>query len=131
MGRGARERRLVSVDRKALTREYKQTPRPAGIFAVRNTASGRVLIGTTADLPGMLNRQRFQLEMGSHADRELQADWNSLGGDAFAFEALDELELPEDPAFDPADDLKALHALWAEKLTAEGVELYRDSRRGL
>lgn len=121
----------MSVDRKALTREYKQKPRPAGVFSVRNTASGRTLVGATADLPGMLNRQRFQLEMGSHADKELQADWNALGEAAFRFEVLDELTLPDDPAFDPTDDLKALHALWAEKLTAEGTGLYRDSRRGL
>jgi hypothetical protein len=39
---------------------------------VRNTANGESLVGTSPDLPGMLNRQRFQLERSSHPDPELQ-----------------------------------------------------------
>ncbi|NLF85707.1 MAG: hypothetical protein GX571_06335 [Lentisphaerae bacterium] len=39
---------MSQVDRKALTREYKETLRPAGIFSVRNTVpaviSGRLMI---------------------------------------------------------------------------------------
>ena len=77
---------MNQIDRKARMREYKETPRPAGVYRVRNTATGKSLVGSTADLPGMLNRQRFQLEHGSHPDRELQRDWNELGPDAFEFE---------------------------------------------
>ena len=117
------------IDRKARARQYKDTPRPAGIFAVRNTASGRSLIGPTPDLPGMLNRQRFQLEMGSHPDRELQADWNALGPDAFAFEVLDRLDPGDDPGADQAGELRVLHEMWTEKLTGSGVSLYPSSVR--
>ena len=53
------------ADRKARIRKYKETPRPAGVYRVRNTVTGKLLIGSTSDLPAMLNRQRFQLEMGA------------------------------------------------------------------
>ena len=124
-------REVCPIDRKERIREYKGTPRRAGVYRVRNTATGRSLIGATPDLPGMLNRQRFQLEMGSHPDRELQADWNELGADAFEFEVLDELEPREsEPAGDPAEDLRALKEMWLEKLTASGEPLYKQSLRG-
>ena len=51
------------MDRKALVRDYKENRRPMGVFRVLNTANGKSLIGTSVDLPGMLNRQRFQLDL--------------------------------------------------------------------
>jgi len=67
------------MDRKAQTRAYKESPRPMGVFRVRNTLNGRFLIGSSVDLPAMLNRQRFQLGAGGHPDRALQADWREFG----------------------------------------------------
>ena len=118
------------MDRRELVRQYKETPRPAGIFGVRNTASGRVLIGASVNLPGVFNRERFQLAQGSHPDRELQQDWNRLGPDAFAFETLDRLEPADAPGADQAAELRALLRLWLDKLAAAGVPLYPESRRG-
>ncbi len=117
------------MDRKEMTRQYKETPRPAGIFRVRNAAAGKSFVGSTTDLPAMLNRQRFQLEHGSHADRELQKEWNESGADAFTFETLDELKPRTEPGYDPADDLGVLLEMWLEKLTASGEALYPRSRR--
>lgn len=113
------------IDRKAHRRAYKETPRPAGIYRVRNLATGKSLVGSTADLPGMLNRQRFQLAHGSHPDRELQSDWNTLGADAFAFEALDQLEPKAESTYDPTADLRVLQEMWLAQLTASGTPLYR------
>lgn len=118
------------TDRKSLIRDYKQNPRPAGLFVVRNNAANRWLIGPSNDLPGSLNRHRFQLEMGSHPDKELQHDWTELGPDAFVIEVLDRLEVPEGERA-AAEDLDALHQLWLEKLDASGQPLYPMSRRGL
>ena len=119
----------MSVDRKAMAQEYKQTPRPAGIYRVRNTATGRCLLGASPNLPGIINRHRFTLNDGSHRDRELPSDWNALGESAFEFDVLDELELPDDPAYDPADDLTVLLQMWTAKLVAAGVELYPTTAR--
>ena len=121
---------MSRIDRKTRIREYKETPRPAGIYRVRNIKTGKSLIGSTANLPGMLNRQRFQLENGSHPDRELQRDWDELGPDMFEFDVLDQLESRNEPAYDPTGDLRALKEMWIEKITACGESLYRQSLRG-
>jgi hypothetical protein len=112
------------IDRKALVRTYKDTPRPAGVFRVRNTNSGKSLVGSTVDLPAMLTRLRFQLELGSHPDRELQGDWNTLGAEAFAFEELDRLEPKDGPGGNPAGDLRVLEEMWIEKLLGTGELIY-------
>lgn len=117
------------MDRKELIAEYKRTPRPAGVFRVRNAERGISLVGSSPDLPGMLNRQRFQLEMGSHPDKELQRDWNELGGDSFVIEVLDEIEPSDAPDYDPAEDLALLADLWLDKLTAAGEAFYPSVRR--
>lgn len=112
------------MDRKALLRAYKETPPPAGVFAVKNAAERRTLLGSSVNLPGMLNRQRFQLENGAHPNRELQADWDRLGPDAFAIEILDTLEPEDAPGYDPADDLAELLDMWFERMSEAGDTFY-------
>lgn len=118
-GRGERPRLWYNpaMDKKALKRDYKETPRPMGVFQIRNTRNGKVLIGTSVDLPAILNRHRAQLGHGLHRNRELQKEWNEQGADAFAFEILDTLSPSDKPVYDPAGDLKALEELWLEKLS--------------
>jgi hypothetical protein len=105
-------------DRKELTRTYKETPRTMGVFAIRNTVSGRSFIGSSVDVTARLNRQRFQLDLGQHPNRELQRDWKLQGADAFAFDVLDTLKPSDQPGADPADDLAVLEAMWRDKLSA-------------
>lgn len=114
-------------DRKALLRAYKESPPPMGVFAVRNIAEGKALVGAAVNMPGRLNRERFSLENGSHFNRTLQADWDRLGPDGFAFEQLDTLEPSDDANTDPADDLEALRLMWVDRLglTAETIYLPR------
>ena len=121
---------MSQVDRKALSRKYKESRRPAGLYRVRNAAIGKSLIGTSPDVPGMLNRQRFQLESGMHPDKELQKDWNEGGTGAFTFEVLDQLEPKDDPTYDPSEDLSVLKAIWVEKLSASGETFYRYTKPG-
>jgi hypothetical protein len=122
---------MKPVDRKELVRQYQETPREAGVYRIRNTTTGKSLIGSSPDIPGMFNRVRFQLGAGSFPDRELQSDWNVQGAQAFAFETLDRLEPKDEPGYDAADDLRALKAMWLEKLTEAGEALYPQSRRGV
>ena len=121
---------MTQIDRKARIREYKETLLPAGVFRIRNTATGKSLVGSTANLPGALNRHRFQLERGSHPSRELQTDWNALGADSFEFEVLDRLKPADKPGYDATEDLQVLKELWIEKLKATGELLYREAGRG-
>ena len=115
---------MASVDRKALTRAYKESRRPIGVYRVRNIKTGRALVGVSVDLPSILNRHRAQLRLNSHSNRLLQNDWNALGADAFEFEILDTLTPLDRPDYDPTDDLKALGDLWIERLSPFGERGY-------
>jgi len=115
---------MADVDRKALRRDYKETPRPAGVYRVRNTAQRRALVGSSPNLPGILNRHRFQLDDGSHTDKELQRDWRALGADAFSFDVLDELPPQDDADVDVGEELAVLLAMWRDKLAAVGETFY-------
>ncbi len=117
------------MNRKDAIRAYKEARRPMGVYQVRNTVSGKAYIGTSVDLPSMLNRQRAQLRLGAHTDRALQADWNALGDAAFAFDVLDTLEPPDEPGYDPSDDLRTLEELWRGNLATSGTETYNPPRR--
>jgi hypothetical protein len=109
------------MNRKALTRQYKETRRPAGVFRVRNTTNGKSFVGASTDVASMLNRLRFQLGHGLTLMPALQADWDRLGPDAFEFEVLDTLEPQADrPNQDLSDDLRELERLWLEKLCPFG-----------
>ncbi len=105
------------MDRKALTRAYKDARRPMGVYCVRNLQTGELIIGRSVDVQSVLNRERTSLRFGGHPNRRLQQEWTTLGADAFRFEVLDTLEWPEDdPAFDPTADLLQLEAMWRERL---------------
>jgi len=105
------------MDRKALIRDYKETPRPMGVYRVRNTSNGKSLVGSSVNLTAILNRHRTLLKLGSHTNHVLQKDWNALGPEVFEFEVLDTLKPPDEPGYDPTDDLKVLEQLWLEKLS--------------
>jgi hypothetical protein len=104
------------MNKKELTRAYKQNRRPMGIYRVHNTSNGRSLVGRSVDLPAILNRERAQLRLGVHRNAALQRDWNQLGAAAFVFEVLDTFSPPDEAGYDPAEDLKVLEALWLERL---------------
>ncbi|HJQ32214.1 MAG TPA: GIY-YIG nuclease family protein [Pyrinomonadaceae bacterium] len=112
------------MDKRALTREYKENRRPMGVYQIRNTVNGKVLVGVSVDLPASLNRHRAELRMGGHRNRVLQQEWAEFGPEAFEFEVLDTLAPPERPDYDPKADLRALEELWLDKLTPFGERGY-------
>ena len=117
------------VDKKNLKREYKQSHTPMGVFQIRNLVNGRVLIGSSLNLPGILNRHQFALQMGKHQNRLLQTEWNEFGSENFAFEILDELTPSPDPARDYRADLAFLEDLWLEKLEPFGERGYNERKK--
>jgi len=111
-------------DRKALIRDYKNTPRTVGIGFIRNTSDGRVLLLAGRDIAALLNRHRAQLRFGLHPNAELQRDWTALGEQGFTIEIVDTLTPKDTPGYDPGDDLRALEQLWLEKVTPFGAKGY-------
>jgi hypothetical protein len=114
----------MAMDRKAMLQSYRERRPTIGIFQVRNVSNGKVLIGAATDVPAMLNRQRAQLRLGAHPNRELQADWRTFGADAFAFEVLDTIARPDHADADLRDDLRVLETMWLEKLAPYGERGY-------
>src|SRR5262245_50495386 len=107
---------------------YKQNRRPMGVFRIRNIANGKVLVGMTLDPAGIINSQRFQLSLGGHPNKALQADWQEYGAESFVFEILDELSPGPGPVQDYRQELGAMLDLWLEKLQPYGDSGYNKKK---
>lgn len=59
-----------------------------GIYQIRNTANGKVYVGSAASLRRRWYEHRSHLQRGAHDNRYLQHAWNKHGAEAFAFEPL-------------------------------------------
>jgi hypothetical protein len=107
---------IMSDRKKELIREYKETPRPMGVFQIKNSVNGKILLLKALDIPGIINRHRLDLSRGVHRNHKLQADWIQYGADSFSFDILATLKpeetLPEQWPKAVADLLKQ----WMEKL---------------
>jgi len=108
------------MDRKTKIREYKDTLLPMGVFQIINKVNGKMLIGSSVNLPAILNRHSAELRMGSHSNLVLQKEWNQFGPENFQFNELEILEPADDPTYSPAEDLRILEKLWIEKLSPFG-----------
>lgn len=109
--------------------KYKQTPLPMGIFQVKNKLNGKVLIVSSQNIPGKINSIKFQLEMGTHMNKELQKDWDEQGKKNFSFDVLDLLEPSKDTLHDDSDELKVLEEIWLEKLQPFGDKGFNKIKR--
>jgi hypothetical protein len=114
--------------RAEIKRAYKEAPVQAGVYAIKNLKNGKLLVASHGALQGRFNRHRFELSTHCHECQALQADWDSLGQEAFAFEVLEELKPPE-PAnafWDQKAALLALEKLWLNKLQPYGEKGYNE-----
>ena len=118
----------MSDKKTQLKREYKLNHRPMGVYQIRNVVNEKMLIGAALDLPGILNRHKFQLKMGNHPNGALQAEWNEFGDENFAFEILDEITPKE--GRDHREELAFLEELWLEKSQPYGDRGYNEKKKG-
>ncbi len=113
------------TDKKELKNQYKQNQPRMGVFQIKNLESGKIFLGRGMNVQGKLNSAKFQLEQGSHPNRELLDDFKRLGAEKFSFEALDYLDPKKDDLnYDYTDDLKLLEHMWLEKLQPYGDKGY-------
>ncbi len=112
-----------------IKREYKERTKPAGVFQIKNTANGKVLLGSSLNLEGPLNAAKFMLKFGNHRNAALQKEWNKYGADKFVFEILDVVKMKDDPNFNLEDELTLMEQIWLEKLQPFGEHGYNTDTR--
>lgn len=114
------------VDKKKLKEQYRNTKPEMGVCIVKSNSSNTCLVQESKDLKSTMNRIRFQLDLGSLSNRELQAAWKRDGDSAFTIEVLEILPYDEDESkVDYREELEILKVIWEERLADSGMEFYR------
>ena len=120
----------MNTRNRELTRQYKESTPPMGVYLIRNTVNRRVFVGASMNVDGAMNRVRFELGLNSHRNVALQQDWRECGPENFQFEVLDILKKRDEPHFDYKDELDALLDLWREEVHAYGPAGYCERKPG-
>lgn len=115
-------------DRNRTSEQYKQRPLALGVFLIRNTISNKIFLASGQNLAGIMNRHKFELQHGSHTNKDLQADWNELGASGFAFEVVEQMEPPSVENFDAKKELRFMEDLWLAELTPFGEHGYNQPK---
>lgn len=108
-------------DRKAAVAAWKERKAPAGIYALRCSASGECWVGRSSDLEAIEKRLHFAIRMASTPHRTLLVAAKAHGEAAFAFERLELFE--EEGASPELRDaiLKNRAEHWREQLGAVAI----------
>lgn len=109
--------------RKELQEQAKEVKIEAGVYCIRNERNGKVFVDSTPNLK-TINGQKFMLQMGTHLNRQLQAEWKEYGEQAFTIEVLEVLKKEDNPYFDAKDALAKLLKHWMEQLEPYGDKGY-------
>ena len=117
------------ANQQTLKRQYLETKTRAGVYAIRNKITGRALVAGSTNVQGTLNRHRFELRYGQHANAMLAQDWVEHGETNFLFEILDMVKPSEDPAFNATQELEMLVGLWRQEIPCLGELGYDEPRR--
>lgn len=109
------------AERRQLARRARDAFPPMGVYAIRDRTTGRVRVAASRNVHAAINRIGFELRLGSHPDRALQAEWNSGGAGRFSFEVLELVRERSDAAFDYAAELRLLEELHRAEAAAAGA----------
>lgn len=89
----------------------------SGVYAIVNTATGRVYVGSSKNIGIRWSGRRGELRRGVSKNKPLQADWTAVDGAGFELRILEEAE-PDDAALMSAEDR------WIEALKAAPGGVY-------
>lgn len=103
--------------RKKLQQQYSERRVVGGVYAIKNAASGKLLLLSTLDMPGSLNRFSFALQTGGCVHPKLRDVW---GKDEFTIEVIEELVKKEEQSEKKfTQEIEALYELTAERYSAD------------
>lgn len=105
--------------RRELREQARQNPPDAGVYAIRHTATGRVIVASAVNLAGARNRFDFAVSTGTLGalDGQLGGDIRHHGVDGLRFEVLEVVSA--DAGRSDAElraELLTLETLWREQL---------------
>lgn len=112
-----------------IKREYKERQITAGVFQIKNTANGKVFLGSSLNLDGVWNGHEFFLKTGAHHNKALQKEWNEYGADKFVFEILETVKVTDAPNFNLDDELTLLEQIWLEEIEPFGDRGYNTDKK--
>jgi hypothetical protein len=98
---------------------YRLRITEAGVYMLRNAATGRILIASSRDLASVRNKVEFgrASRSASVLDQRMAADARTYGMASIELVVLDLIDLrPEMTLAEVTADLASLEALWREKL---------------
>ena len=90
------------------------------VIAVRDRRTGHVRVAASRNVHAAINRIRFELRLGSHPDRALQAEWRDGGEARFSFEVLALVKERSEAGFDYGAELRLLEELHRDEHAREG-----------
>ena len=64
----------------------------SGIYCIKNTTTGKMYIGFSADVEGRRKKHYSDLIKGRHVNKHLQSSWNEYGENAFCFYIIEECD---------------------------------------
>ena len=109
---------MSSGQRRSLSRGVRDGFPPMGVYVIRDSRTGRVRVGSSRNVHARLNRIRFELRLGTHAERDLQQTWH-LDPGRVVFEVVELVKERTEAAFDYAQEHRLLEALHREQLCAQ------------
>jgi hypothetical protein len=111
--------------RKELREQARQIAPEAGVYAIRNIATGRMLIASSRNLKNVANRIEFAKSTNATTffDHRISNDVKTYGIQSFTFEPLETISVKQDMTTAQLDaDLEALEAL--VRLRFDPADLY-------
>ena len=105
--------------KREIAREYREREKTQGIYAVRCTPTGEVWVGSSRNPDKQQNTTWFQLRLGGHPNKALQAAWNNHGDAAFTYELLEDVKDENPLLIDSV--LKDRDTHWRKELGAERI----------
>ncbi|MFZ3033220.1 MAG: GIY-YIG nuclease family protein [Parvibaculum sp.] len=111
----------MTMDReqkRQIVRDYKEQKPTPGIFAVRCLITGERWLGPSRNLEAQQNGIWFQLRLGNHRVKAMQAAWNTHGEDNLVYEIVEAFEDEDLTPYLRQSILKERLAYWREELGA-------------
>ncbi|WP_438495534.1 GIY-YIG nuclease family protein [Paenibacillus sp. IHBB 3054] len=126
---------MEKAKRKELAYDYAHSHRPMGVYRIVNTKNDKSFVGSSLNLEGVWNKHKFMLDINSHDNKSLMADWVEYGEEAFRFEILEQIKPEEDFVASVSElakyrkQLPDLESKWMDQLSPYGDRGYHKPKQ--